>query len=626
MTTHAGKSNEELASAFITSTCQLIPKLSLDYFDHMHNLVASKSPVPTSYAILCGSHAEFYIRPLIICIDDADYLITNSDKLVFSGEFPLLPSDLSGLAETIKCFMIEPYDRYPGFVRLRVWGEMKYNWVSKEYSFNYTANTISHETINLARKVDDYTSEPLDRCTLPNVISGPAIKHRGDKQTGHFFAIDFVKCLWCHQWPKEAQGWLNRPRFHGWPTTDIISEVVQSGCHLVYAQHRSCRNDKLQWRFSFSFAELILIQSWTQTQQIVYHLLRFFAKTELMQKNCPKKDEVLCTYHLKTLMLWACEDKSPEWWSNPSVIAICSELLKMLAVWLKRNYCPNYFIPEANLFHKHEISKMVEKTEKRLNKFCNSGILCNWFVENYILSFIRRHFKPRGTRKTIPHFVCYMAHLFETWRVWELNSLNCYFCSTLILCFKSSRPVIKMGLNSGLRKSLKTGYMSRAQELKTSWELRYLPPTQFLGLAYCDILLHILQTVYGLDCGEISWDSSVFLELVKAISMQSKIVRSEYHNFPNTFSTQSCNFQFRRAQGLMENFTGSNNHSECHILSLIAKQLLRKALKHQDSISNGITHAALAYLAAIHYAGSEYQEATRLCSAILMDQTSKEHE
>ena len=52
----------------------------------------------------------------------------------------------------------------------------------------------------------------------------------------------------------------------------------------------------------------------------------------------------------------------------------------------------------------------------------------------------------------------------------------------------------------------------------------------------------------------------------------------------------------------------------------MAKQLLRKALKHHDSISNGITHAALAYLAAIHYASSEYEEATRLCSAILMGQ------
>jgi len=537
----------------------------------------------------------------------------------------LLPSDLSGLAETIKCFMIEPYDRYPGFVRLRVWGEMKYNWVSKEYSFNYTANTISHETINLARKVDDYTSEPLDRCTLPNVISGPAIKHRGDKQTGHFFAIDFVKCLWCHQWPKEAQGWLNRPRVHGWPTTGIISEVVQSGCHLVYAQHRSCRNDKLQWRFSFSFAELILLQSWTQTQQIVYHLLRFFAKRELIQKDCPKEDEVLCTYHLKTIMLWACEKKSPEWWKSSSVIVICSELLKMLAEWLKRNYCPNYFIPEANLFHKYPISKIFKIIEKRLNQFCNYGVLCNWFVENYILSFIRRHVEPTATMETTQDFHYGMNYFFETWSMCEINSLDYYFSTTLVLSRKSSRHVIREGFSSGLRKDFKSGIKFKSHYTKATWKLKYLPTTQVLGLAHYSIQLHILHTVYGLHYGEISWNSNLFLAFVKAISMQSKIVRSQYHNFPNTFTTQSSHFQFQRAQRLMENLTGSNNHSEFHLLSLIAKQLLRKSLKHQDSTSSGIVPAALAYLAAIHYAASEYEEATRLCSAVLMDQTSKEH-
>src|SRR6218665_1406430 len=62
----------------------------------------------------------------------------------------------------------------------------------------------------------------------------------------------------------------------------------------------------IQWRFSFSVAEVILLQSWTQTQQIVYHFLRFFAKRELIQKDCPKEDEVLCTYHLKTLMSKIC--------------------------------------------------------------------------------------------------------------------------------------------------------------------------------------------------------------------------------------------------------------------------------------------------------------------------------
>src|SRR6218665_21288 len=236
MTTNASNSNVELASEFITRTCQLIPKLFLDYFDHMHNLKATKIPVPTNYVIICGSHAEFYIRPLITCIDDEDYLIIKVDKLVFSEKFPVLPSDLSGLAETIECFIIEPYERYPGFVRLRLLGEMNYNWKLKEYIFNYAANTITYTKLNLDGIAENYSLQTLQRGTFPNIVNGPAIKHLNQDQMRNFPTFDHVTCLWCPQWPKEAQRWLYRPRCHGWPSTDIISEVEQSGCHLVYIQ------------------------------------------------------------------------------------------------------------------------------------------------------------------------------------------------------------------------------------------------------------------------------------------------------------------------------------------------------------------------------------------------------
>src|SRR6218665_1515396 len=110
MTEYADRRNKELASAFITSTCQLIPKPSLAYADHMHNLLASKLPVPTSYTIICGSLAEFYIRPLITCIDDEDFLVAKAGELVFSGEFPVLPRDFSGLVEKIEGYKIESYE------------------------------------------------------------------------------------------------------------------------------------------------------------------------------------------------------------------------------------------------------------------------------------------------------------------------------------------------------------------------------------------------------------------------------------------------------------------------------------------------------------------------------------
>ena len=149
MTEQAGKSTEEMASAFIVSTCHLLPKSSPILSDDMHNLIGSSSPEPTEYSILCGSAAEFYIRPPITCIDDIDFLIAQNDKLAFSGEFLVLPSDVSGLADRIECYKIETYDGYPGFVRLRVWGEMTYNWKYKKYEFNHTTLTNTYVGLNM---------------------------------------------------------------------------------------------------------------------------------------------------------------------------------------------------------------------------------------------------------------------------------------------------------------------------------------------------------------------------------------------------------------------------------------------------------------------------------------------
>src|SRR6218665_3240103 len=110
---YTDKSNEELASMFIAGTCQLIPRSFPAYSDHMHNVQPSKSPESKEYLILCGSNAEFYIRPLITCIGDIDNLIARTDELVFDGHFPVCPSDRSGLSDTVTCYKIEPYDRYP---------------------------------------------------------------------------------------------------------------------------------------------------------------------------------------------------------------------------------------------------------------------------------------------------------------------------------------------------------------------------------------------------------------------------------------------------------------------------------------------------------------------------------
>src|SRR6218665_3607112 len=413
------KSNEEIVSDFITGSCQVIPKSYSPSSDHMHDLVASQDPVPKDYAIVCGSKAEFYIRPLNTCITDTDVLLCATDEMVFSGNLPVLPSDISGLSDTIRCYEIvsSMYTAFPGFVRLRLLGEMKYNWKKKEYKFNRNTNTDIYKAIDRILSLNSYVDQCYrisDKRILPMVSSGPAIKSPDSVSDAE---ADIVFCLFCPQWPADAHTWPFRPRNNKWPTSETISEVVRNGCHVVYSQNRACRDDILQWRLSFSVAEVILLQSWSKIQQIIYHLLKYFAKRELIKKDCSKEDEVLCSYHLKTLMLWTCEQMPPEWWDSSPVIAICCELLKILSVWLKRRHSPNYFIPEANLFYQPSTSTLLHQTERRVNDFQNYSILNRWFVENYILPITRTKFQCLNIHKVTPDFMDYLLPLVEYRRV-----------------------------------------------------------------------------------------------------------------------------------------------------------------------------------------------------------------
>src|SRR6218665_489654 len=276
MTGSADKLMEVFASELIVSTCQSLPKSYAPVTDRPRCPIPSVCLGPINHSWFCGSSAEFYIRPLNSCIDDTDKLYSSVNKMVFTEDIPVLPEHVDCLADTFQCYKIDPHPSYPSFVRIRHLGDMNYNWKNKQYDFCTTH--FQNTRITLEMTAADPSSDLLDMGLnmMSLSVKGPAI------MTTHWdfnsATCDYVPSMWCPQWPKDAQDFLRRSRDHGWPTSDTISDVVQHGCHVVYVQHRDCRNDNAQWRFSFSLPEVLLLQSWTQNQQIVYHLLRFFAK------------------------------------------------------------------------------------------------------------------------------------------------------------------------------------------------------------------------------------------------------------------------------------------------------------------------------------------------------------
>jgi len=149
-----------------------------------------------------------------------------------------------------------------------------------------------------------------------------------------------------------------------------------------------------QHRLSFSRAEIVLINSWTPVQQIVYHMLRYFVKTEKLT-DCADNHEAgtLSNYHIKTLMLWASEIKSSSWWTDDvNLVRICVQLLHTLAHWLTNGHCQHYFINSCNLL---DNSFNLTNIRDQL-MLVDETWLSKWFAHNYIQKCLQRNDCPQN--------------------------------------------------------------------------------------------------------------------------------------------------------------------------------------------------------------------------------------
>ena len=173
-------------------------------------------------------------------------------------------------------------------------------------------------------------------------IHGPCISLSGLSSD-----YDIAFSLECGFWPSQAKEWLNRTRV--WPSQKLVDEIAMSGCHLVPLGPVKDVKDDLLWRLSFNNAEKKLVFAFNQTQFLCYGLLKIVFK-ECIEKleNYPKN--TLCSYFIKTLLFWIIQDTTAELW-QPHNIVICFVLcLVRLTVWVKRESCPNFFIPSRNMF------------------------------------------------------------------------------------------------------------------------------------------------------------------------------------------------------------------------------------------------------------------------------------
>jgi len=257
---------------------------------------------------------------------------------------------------------------------------------------------------------------------------------------------------------------------------------------------------KRQWRLSFSRAEIVLINSWMPVQQITYHLLRTYVKTERLTESADNSGAgTLSNYHIKTLMLWACELKSRCWWTeNLNLVSICVELLHTVSVWLTGTRCPHYFVDNCNLL---DNSFNVRSVATKLMSL-DEEHLSTWLIDNYIdqcaqlcSSYILRLFDDVSTGVKLENAVLAVVH-------WRLNTslhdmLQAVQYAEFLIAAEVSRPANRLTARSY------ACWMNELTKIDKRFSV-YLSAVALLHVArkisrngFSDSLQYIISTVLG---------------------------------------------------------------------------------------------------------------------------------
>ena len=576
----------ETVTNFFLSTCVRRPPLSTDAVQAVTQcgMVAAVHPDDDKQAewitLITGSSAEFCIEPMLPHFGDIDVMYHRSTELAIPRGHPpptQLPDEFS---HHVKVHEIVD-SHLPGYVYIIP--RYLLTQCIEDGKYSYVQLNKGHY---LSKSIPLYDNDERDLLS-----HGPALSI-DNNFTSVELSVDFVPCIRCPSWPPQAADWPTRHRNYDWPDSATVVRVVSNGCDVVQVAHRQCKQDewmdKHQFRLSFSRAEIVLINSWTQVQQIVYHMLRVFVKNELLASSC-NNSEALSNYHIKTLMMWACEKKSSSLWTK-DLVRICAEQLRTLSLCLNDARCPHYFISGCNLT---DNSSAVKMTVNLLNLVDESWLL-TWLVNNYIRKCstlcpdsVSSLFSDVSTNMKLHNAVSAVVD-------WRLNT-----------ALEDTWLVVSQGAWSSALMVPKCSLTVRS----CIWWMTELAkrdtrlPIYFTAVAF----LHVANEISITDFTD---------ELIDVLAT----ITGEHISTRRHPSQCSSELSLSKAAKLMKVVANSSRSTMRLIQIELSKAYPHRALRCMDSDSDSIYCLANVYLAVLYYTTGQYQTAIDHCTLVTMSQ------
>lgn len=279
-------------------------------------------------------------------------------------------SDLSDLntfnASDLEIILMEHTETPPGFVRLKLLTP------TRCISTLLAIVLYRHSRYLSSEKFCHHFFNSLSLMGSNCQIHGPCVNFI----YGGGYEFDTGSCFYSPHWPKTAFAWITRCQQRGWPDQTVLREIITNGCHaMAIASKSNSKWSELEWRLSFSQAEKKLVYSLNHTQFICYGILKIFLKEVLSSTN---QESLICSYFLKTIMFWEiqCNSDCRLFWCPSNLLCCFWVCFKRLCKCVLDSNCPNFFIPENNMFQYKIIGTSRDVLLSQLIGYYDMGFAC----------------------------------------------------------------------------------------------------------------------------------------------------------------------------------------------------------------------------------------------------------
>lgn len=187
------------------------------------------------------------------------------------------------------------------------------------------------------------------------------------------FDLDIAICIISEFWPPSALSFTKRCQ--SWLKPELLQEIVINGCHIVPIGHSKGNHEQAEWRVSFSKAENSLVCAMNHCQFLLYGIMKMFLN-EVINKSQNEDEKLLCSYHMKTALFWTCQNNSLPECCPENLLKCFWVCLKLVIKWVYEGVCPNFFIPENNMFLSKIYGCAQRKLFSKLYTMYETGFSC----------------------------------------------------------------------------------------------------------------------------------------------------------------------------------------------------------------------------------------------------------